>query len=73
MTFNSKRSITGMVEGVAAVTAYIIYICMGTAPPTEDVAAWARHMLVFIGIGGAGQIVMQILFHIVFSISIAVK
>ena len=73
MAFNSKRSITGMVEGVAAVAAYIIYICMGNAPATEDVAAWARLMLVFIGIGVAGQIVIQILFHIVFSISIAVK
>jgi len=62
-----------MAAGVATVAAYIIYVCMGNAPAAEDIAAWSRLMLVFIGIGVAVQIVIQMLFHIVFSISIAVK
>jgi len=73
MTFNSKRNIAGMAEGVAAVAAYIIYICIGNAPGAEDITAWARLMLIFIGIGVVGQIITQILFHIAFTIGVAVK
>ena len=62
-----------MAAGIVTVAAYIIYIRMGSAPAPEDIAAWAKLMLVFIGIGVAAQIAVQILFHIVFSISITVK
>ena len=73
MTFNSKRNIAGMAEGVAVVAAYIIYICIGNAPGAADIMTWARLMLIFIGIGVVGQIITQILFHIFFTIGIAVK
>jgi hypothetical protein len=73
MTFNSKKNIIGMAAGIIAVTAYIIYICVGNAPATEDIKAWAKLLLVFIGIGVAAQIVIQILFYVIFSIGVAVK
>jgi len=38
-----------------------------------DLKFWAITMLIFIGIGIAGAIIIQIIFHILLSISIAVK
>ena len=73
MTYNSRKNIVGMSAGVAVVAAYIIYICTGGSPASDDVAAWARIMIVFIGIGIISQIVIQILFHIAYAASIAVK
>ena len=73
MTINSKRNIVGMVAGLGSVAAYIVYVRMGNAPAPEDIATWAKLMLVFIGISVAVQIVIQILFEVVFSISIGMK
>ena len=68
MTYNSKRNIISMAAGIIAVVAYVVYICAGNAPATEDIKAWAKLMLVFIGIGVAAQIVIQIVFHVVFAV-----
>ena len=73
MTLNSKKYIVSLAMGIITVAAYIIYVCLDNAPVMEDVTAWAKLMIVFIGIGVAAQIVIHILFHIVFSISVAVK
>ena len=73
MAYNSKKNIVSLTAGVLTVAAYIIYVCTVTAPAQEDIAAWAKLILVYIGIGVGAQIVVQILFHIVFAISIAAK
>ena len=73
MSYNSKKNIISMAAGIVPIAAYIIYVCMGNAPTPEDIAAWAKLMLAFIGIGVVAQIIIQILFHIVFSISVAVR
>ena len=73
MTINSKRNITSMIAGIAVVAAYLIFIRADNAPAMDDIAAWAKLILIFIGIGVAMQIVIQILFHIVYTIGIAVK
>jgi hypothetical protein len=73
MAYNSKKNIVSLVAGVLTVAAYIIYICTAKAPAQEDIAAWAKLMLVFIGIGVGAGIVVQILFHIVYAVGIAAK
>ncbi|MDL2218062.1 DUF2178 domain-containing protein [Christensenellaceae bacterium OttesenSCG-928-M15] len=73
MTYNSKRTIASMAVGVILFIAYIIYALSKPSPTTESLASWAITMLVFIGIGVAGLIVVQVLFHIAFAIGIAVK
>jgi len=73
MSYNSKKTIIGMAAGIVTVVAYILYVCMGNAPVPEDIAAWAKLMLVFIGIGVAAQVVIQIIFHAIFAVGIAVK
>jgi hypothetical protein len=73
MSFNSKRIIISISAGMAAVIAYIVYISGGRAPVTEDIAAWARLMLVFIGIGVALQIAIEVISRIALAGAIAVK
>ena len=73
MTFKSKRMIVNMVAGVAAGAAYIVYALGKNAPAPGDVSAWAGAMLAFVGISIAAIMVIQILFHIAYSIGVSVK
>ena len=73
MTFKSKRVIASMVAGAAQAVAYIVYMLSTHAPAPEDVRAWALTMLVFIGIAIVANIIIQILFHIAYSVGVAVK
>ena len=73
MTYNSKKNITSMAAGIITITAYIVYALSERAPTQEDITTWAKLMLVFIGIGVAVQIVIQIIFHVTLSIRIATK
>ena len=73
MTYNSKRTLTAMVLGAILSGAYVVFALGKHAPKSDDLKAWAAAMLVFIGIGIAGQIVIQILFHLAYAIGIAVK
>ena len=73
MTYNSKKYITGMAAGAATAAAYIIYAGTGNAPLSGDIQLWARLMLIFIGIGVVAQIIVQIAFHVVFAVGVAVK
>ena len=73
MTFKSKRTITSMVAGVALIISYIIYALSKRAPAPEDVAAWALRIFFFIGVAMLTNIAIQILFHITYSVGVAVK
>ena len=73
MTFKSKRTITSMAAGAVLTATYIIYVFSSRAPTSGDISAWARLMLTFIGIAVGATIIIQIIFHIVYSIGIAVK
>ena len=73
MTFKSKRTITSMVAGAVLIIAYIIYALSSRAPIQEDVAMWALTILVFIGVAIFANIAIQILFHIAYSVGVAVK
>ena len=73
MSYNSKKTIASMIMGVLLAAAYIIYALSDSSPAPDDLKSWATAMLVFIGIGVAAVIVIQIIFHIALSIGIAVK
>ena len=73
MTFKSKRTITSMATGAAMMAAYIIYAMSARAPSAGELAAWARLLLVFIGAAIAVVIGIQVLFHILFAVGVAVR
>jgi len=73
MSYNSKKTIVSMAAGILWIMAYIIYALGANSPAPEDLKSWAAAMLIFIGIGIVAIIVIQILFHIVFAIGVAVK
>jgi hypothetical protein len=76
MSYREKRTVTSIVTGVLVLAAYCIYVFSryhtGAVAP-DNLKFWAYTMLIFIGIGIAASIVIQIVFHILLSISIAVK
>ncbi len=76
MSYQEKRTIASLISGVLVLAAYCIYaLSQYQANPAvlDDLKFWAITMLVFIGIGVAATIVIQIIFHILLAISIAVK
>ena len=73
MTYNSKKTITSMAAGVLLLIGYIIYALGPHAPAPQALNRWAGAILIFIGIGIAGVIIIQILFHIAYAIGIAAK
>ena len=73
MTYNSKQTISSLVAGVILIIAYVIFALQKYPLWITDIKACAISMLIFIGIGVACTIVMQIVFHIVFAVSVAVK
>ena len=62
-----------MIAGAALTAAYIIYALGGNAPAADNISAWAQTILIFIGIAVGASIIIQILFHIAYSVGIAVK
>lgn len=76
MSYQEKRTIVSILSGILLLAAYCVYasrkVQSGLAAP-DDMKFWATTMLVFIGIGVVAMIVIQIVFHILLSIMIAVK
>lgn len=76
MSFQEKKTIVSILSGVAVLAAYCIYAYIKVHSGTismDNMQFWAITMLIFIGIGIVATVVIQILFHILFSISVAVK
>jgi hypothetical protein len=76
MSYQEKRTVTSMVLGASILAAYCIYAFgkyQSGAVAAGDLKFWAATMLIFIGVGVVAMIIIQILFHILFAISIAVK
>ena len=73
MSYNSKRTIASIIAGVILIAAYLIYAFGERSPAPDDLKSWATAMLVFIAIGVAATVVIQILFHIALAVGIAVK
>lgn len=76
MTYQVKKTITAIISGVVVLGVYLFYAFgryqSGLLAP-DDLKNWAQLMLIFIGVGIAATIVIQIIFHIMLSISIAIK
>ncbi len=72
MTYQEKRSIASMLTGAGVLAAYGLYAA-GRLPAEAGLKAQAVTMLVFIGISIAAAIVIQIAFHILYSIELAVR
>ena len=76
MSYQEKRQIVSIVTGALLFAVYCVYafgkISSG-AVGSEDLRFFAGTMLLFIGIGIAAMIVIQIVFHILMSVAIAVK
>jgi hypothetical protein len=76
MSYQAKRTIVSIITGAAVLTAYCIYAFgpgRAGAAVSGDLKYWAITMLKFIGIGVAASIVIQIVFHILLSVSVAIK
>ncbi len=76
MSYQEKRSIVMITTGLLVLLGYVLYVSKRVAAgllPADDLRAWAIAMLIFVGIGVVATIVIQIIFHILMSISIAVK
>jgi hypothetical protein len=76
MSYQEKRTIVSIITGVFILGAYCTYAYgkyQSGAIAADDMKFWAGTMLVFIGIGIAAAIAIQIVFHILLSVAIAVQ
>lgn len=76
MSYQAKRTIVSIITGAVVLAAYCIYAFgpgRAGALASGDLKFWAITMLKFIGIGVAVTIVIQIVFHILLSVSVAIK
>lgn len=75
MSYQEKRTIVSIFTGFVILAAYCIHVfnrySMGVLT-SGDLKPWASTILIFIGIGIVTMIVIQIVFHILLSISVAV-
>jgi len=76
MSYHEKKTIVSILTGILLLTAYSIYslgkVQSGMAD-VDDLKFWATTILIFIGIGIVASIIIQIVFHILLSIAIAIK
>jgi hypothetical protein len=76
MSYQEKRTIVTVLTGILILIAYCIYAfgkVNAGIESAEDLKFWAFSMLLFIGIGIVANIIIQIVFHILLSIGIAIK
>ena len=76
MSYQEKRTIVMIAQGIAILAAYCIYVAgkmQQGAAGLEDIKFFAVSMLVFLGISIAVTIAVQVIFHILLSVSIAVR
>jgi hypothetical protein len=75
MSYQEKRTITSIITGTLVLAAYCIYAFgrdHSVALARGELKFWATSMLIFIGVGIVASIIIQIIFHILLSVSIAV-
>ena len=76
MSYQVKKTFASIISGVIVLGAYLFFAFSsyqsGLLAP-DDLKSWAQLMLIFIGVGIAATIVIQIIFHIILSVGIAIK
>lgn len=76
MSYQEKRTITSIFSGVLILAAYCLYAFNPSrlaGLTSGDLKPWANTMLIFIAIGIGATIVIQIVFHVLLSIGLAVQ
>jgi len=73
MSYTSKRALTTMGGFIFMFVAYIVYALGSAAPAPEDLKSWAVVLLVYVGGCIIVGIIIQIVFHIVYTIGVSVK
>jgi hypothetical protein len=76
MSYQEKRTIVTIITGLFILSAYFIYTYtkfQSGVVIEGDLKFWATAMLLFIGIGVVATIIIQIIFHILLSIAIAMQ
>jgi hypothetical protein len=76
MSYKVKKTIVSILTGVLLMAAYCIYVLdkvQSGMAASDDMRFWATTILVFIGIGVVALIIIQIVFHILLSIAMAVN
>lgn len=76
MSYQEKRVAVSIISGLGVLVSYYIYVfgkVQAGAAAADDMKFWAATMLAFIGIGIAAAIVIQIVFHIMLSMAVAVR
>ncbi len=76
MSYQEKRITVSIITGLFILAAYCIYAYgkfQSGYIASDDLKAWAGIILVFIGIGVASTIILQIIFHILLSVAIAIR
>lgn len=76
MSYQEKKTVVMVLTGLLILVSYCVYtfnkVQSGMASP-DNLKFWASAMLIFIGLGIVAAILIQIVFHILLSIAIAVK
>jgi len=76
MTFHEKKTIVTSLTGLIITLTYLFYAIFKYnegSPESLTLKFWAMTILIFIGIGVVSIIVIMILFHIFYSISLAIQ
>jgi hypothetical protein len=76
MSYQERKTIVSLISGLLVVASYCIYAFgryQSGAVDASDLKFWASTILIFIGIGVVASIVIQIVFHILMSVAIAVQ
>ncbi len=76
MSYQEKRVVVSIISGLLVLGSYCAYVygkVQAGAAVTDDMKFWAVTMLMFIGIGIVATIVIQIVFHILLSMAVAVR
>lgn len=76
MSYKEKRTLVSICTGMVLLAAYCIYAfgrVQAGMVASDDMKFWATTILIFIGVGVAAAVVIQIIFHILLSVALAVK
>jgi len=73
MFYQQKKILISIITAILLLVAYLTYASNKYSSNMDNLKFWATTMLVFIGIGILASIIIQIVFHILLSISIAIK
>lgn len=76
MSYQEKRTLVSVLTGILILAAYCIYTYSKVSSGAEsgsDLKFWAFAMVLFIGIGVIATIIIQIVFHILLSVGLAIK